>query len=133
MYGVWLAESMKLQPSTMIITTIVTLVITIRLLPNADSFMPRMSSRLSISTMNSAGMFMMPCATTCPPASRMTSNGEWLHANGTLGAPGRNSSSLLRYSLHAIDTVAAPMAYSSTRSQPMIQATSSPMVAYEYV
>ena len=36
-------------------------------------------------------------------------------------------------SLHAIATVAAPMAYSSTRSQPMIHAMNSPIVAYEYV
>ncbi len=30
-------------------------------------------------------------------------------------------------------TVAAPAAYSSTRSHPMIQAMNSPIVAYEYV
>ena len=40
------------------------------------------------------------------------------------------SSSLLRYSLHAMPTVAAPIAYSRIRSQPMIQAASSPIVAY---
>ena len=40
-----------------------------------------------------------------------------------------NSSTLLKYSLHAIATVAAPTAYSRTRSQPMIHATSSPIVA----
>ena len=43
------------------------------------------------------------------------------------------SSTLLKYSLHAMATVAAPTAYSSTRSQPMIHATSSPIVTYEYV
>ncbi len=32
---------------------------------------------------------------------------------------------------HPTATVEAPAAYSSTRSQPMIQATSSPIVAYE--
>src|SRR3954468_6438632 len=131
MYGVWLAGSMKPQPSTMIRITIATLVITIRLLTNADSFMPRISSRLSISTMNSAGMFMMPCETTAPLASLSDSSGEWHHWYGMVWLPGRYSSSLLRYSLHAIATVAAPMPYSSTRSQPMIHAISSPIVAYE--
>src|SRR4051812_23639025 len=130
MYGVWLAGSMKLQPSTMISTTIATLVITIRLLTNADSFMPRTSNRLSISTMNSAGTFMMPW-TAAPLASVIDSNGEWHHWYGMVWLPGRYSSSLLRYSLHAIATVAAPMPYSSTRSQPMIHAISSPIVAYE--
>ncbi len=40
-----------------------------------------------------------------------------------------HSSTRLKYSLHAMATVAAPTAYSSTRSQPMIQATNSPIVA----
>jgi hypothetical protein len=42
-----------------------------------------------------------------------------------------NSSTLLKYSLQAMATVAAPTAYSRTRSQPMIHATNSPIVAYE--
>ncbi len=42
-------------------------------------------------------------------------------------------SNLFKYSLHAILTVAAPMAYSKTKSQPIIHATISPIVAYEYV
>lgn len=37
-------------------------------------------------------------------------------------------SKLFRYSLQAIDTVAAPNAYSIIRAQPMIQAISSPIV-----
>ena len=42
-------------------------------------------------------------------------------------------STRLKYWLHAIATVAAPTAYSSTRSQPIIHAMNSPIVAYEYV
>src|ERR1041385_5286632 len=38
-----------------------------------------------------------------------------------------------KYEDHPAPTVDAPIAYSSTRSQPMIQAMNSPMVAYEYV
>ena len=57
--------------------TIVTLVMTMSPLTNADSFMPRISSRLSARMMNSAGMFMMPCTPVVE-----TSNGEWHQANG---------------------------------------------------
>ena len=38
----------------------------------------------------------------------------------------------VRYPDHPTATAAAPTAYSSTRSHPMIQPTSSPIVAYEY-
>src|SRR5690242_1423776 len=38
-----------------------------------------------------------------------------------------------KYDDHPAPTVDAPIAYSSTRSQPMIQAMNSPIVAYEYV
>src|ERR1041384_4270958 len=39
------------------------------------------------------------------------------------------SMTLLKYWLHEMATVAAPTAYSSTRSHPMIQAMNSPIVA----
>ena len=57
-----------------------TLVMTMRPLTKADSFMPRMSKRLSARMMNSAGTFMIPWAITAPWASRSTSNGEWHQA-----------------------------------------------------
>ena len=56
----WLAGLMKPQPIAMNSTTIATLVITIRPLTNADSRMPRISSSVSTSTMNSAGRLMIP-------------------------------------------------------------------------
>jgi hypothetical protein len=132
MNGVWLAGSMKLQPRMISRITIVTLVMTMIELTNADSFMPRISSSVSAKMMPIAGRLTMPCARTCPSTTSF-SNGEWHHSYGIVWLPGKNSSSLLRYSLHAMPTVAAPIAYSSTRSQPMIHATSSPSVAYEYV
>src|SRR5207302_9319019 len=39
----------------------------------------------------------------------------------------------MKYPLHPEATVAAPKAYSSTRSQPMIHAKTSPNVAHPYV
>ena len=116
---------MNPQPITITMSTIVTFVMTIRLLTNADSCMPRMSSAERTRRMNTAGMFMMPWAP--PPAPSITSNGEWDHSYGTCSP--KMLRSLFRYSLHAIATVAAPTAYSRHRSQPMIQAINSPMVA----
>src|ERR1043165_4508153 len=125
MNGVWLAGLMNPHPNTITSRTIVTLVITIRLLTKADSRVPRISSADSSARMTIAGMLTMPLT---PP---MDSNGEWRNSYG-MSHP-TYPSTRLKYSLHAIATVAAPTAYSSTRSQPMIQAISSPMVAYEYV
>src|SRR5207237_9606541 len=110
----------------MMTITIVTFVTTMMLLTTADSLMPRMSRSVSASRMNSAGTFMMPCT----PFT--LSNGEWHHSYGTC-QPIAQSSTLLKYWLHTMETVAAPTAYSSTRSQPMIHARSSPLVADGYV
>ncbi len=125
MYGVWFAGLMNPQPIAITISTIVTLVMTMMPLTNADSCVPRMSSSVRTSRIPTAGTFMMPCS--CVPG--ITSSGECDHTNGTCMPT--KSSTLLKYSLHAIATVAAPTAYSSTRSQPMIHAMNSPIVAYE--
>src|SRR5262249_5642421 len=119
---------MNPQPMVITISTIDTFVITMRLLTNADSWVPRIRSAVSKRRMTIAGMFMMPAT---PVAGSVASHGECDHSYGTCMP--KYSSTLLKYSLHAIATVAAPTAYSSTRSQPMIHATSSPIVAYEYV
>ena len=95
-------------------------------LTNADSLVPRISSPVSSSRMNTAGVFIMPCA---PLAA--VSNGECDHAYG-MRQPNQ-SRTRFAYSLHAMATVAAPTAYSRTKSQPIIQAINSPIVAYEYV
>ena len=49
-------------------------------------------------------------------------------ASGTIRYGMAPPSRLFRYSLQAMDTVAAPSAYSRTRAQPMVQAANSPMV-----
>src|ERR1044071_9479502 len=118
-----MAGLMNPQPTAMTASTIETLRMTMMPLTNADSRVPRMSSSVSTMRMNTAGMFMIPW-TPSPD-----SNGEWRHWYGMPNP--MTSRILLKYSLHAIATVAAPTAYSSTRSQPMIHATSSPIVAYE--
>ena len=53
--------------------TIVTLSTTMTELTVADSWMPRMSSSVSMSRMNSAGRLMMPCA----PVDASVWKGEW--------------------------------------------------------
>jgi len=120
---------MNPQPITITISTIDTLVTTMMLFTVADSCMPRMSSADSTSRMTIAGMLTMPVAVTAPLASVRCSSGEWHHSYGTCMPT--YSSTLLKYSLQAMATVAAPTAYSRHRSQPMIHATSSPIVAYE--
>jgi hypothetical protein len=70
-------------------------------------------------------MLMMPCT----PFS--VCRGGCDHSNG-IRIPNQ-SSTRFKYSLQAIATVAAPTAYSRQRSHPMIHATNSPIVAYEYV
>jgi hypothetical protein len=124
MKGVWFAGLMKPQPSTMTMSTMVTFVITMMLLTQADSCVPRTRRAVRTNRMPIAGRFMMPCTL---GSDAMRSIGEWYHWKGMLQPA--SWSTRLKYSLQAIATVAAPTAYSRQRSQPMIQATSSPMVA----
>ncbi len=119
--GVWLAGLMNPQPIAMTRSTMVTFVTTMSPFTNADSCVPRMSSSDSAMRMAMAGMF------TIPWTPSIISNGECRQAYGTLNPTYPRTR--LKYSLQAMATVAAPTAYSSTRSQPMIHATSSPIVA----
>src|SRR6476620_12039117 len=114
---------MKPHPIAITIITIVTLTITISEFTNADSLVPLISRAERRPRITTAGMLTMPWL----PA--IDSNGEWDQAYG-IRRP-NHSSTRFKYSLHAIATVAAPTAYSSTRSQPTIHATSSPIVASE--
>src|SRR3954467_12069141 len=113
------------HPSAITINTMVTLVTTMTLLTTADSRVPRISSADRIPRMTIAGMFMTPVTPS------IDSNGECRHWYG-ISSP-MYPSTRLKNSLQAVATGAAPTAYSRTRSQPMIQATNSPIVAYEYV
>jgi hypothetical protein len=109
---------MNPQPIAMNTRTMPTFIATMMVLTVADSEVPLISKSVRIKTMKSAGTFMMPCT----PVVEV-SNGEWHHSKGI-----RPPHNLLRYSLHAIDTVPAPNAYSSTSAHPITHATNSPMV-----
>src|SRR5690242_15845053 len=91
-----------------------------RLAP-ALSRTPRTSSSVIASTMNTAGRLKTP-----------PSDGDLLIASGML-QPNAESRNALTLPPQPTATPATDTPYSRIRSQPMIQATSSPMVAYEYV
>src|ERR1041384_3267150 len=116
---------MNPQPIPITSSTMLTFSTTMMPLTIADSWVPRISSAVNASRMTSAGMLTMP------ETPFTDSNGPCDHWNGTRMP--NQSRTRFAYSAHAMATVAAPTAYSSTRSQPMIHATSSPIVAYEYV
>src|SRR5919112_5646066 len=102
-------------------TSTLSLISTITVLALALSFTPRMSTAATASTRNAAGTLMMP-----------PSPGGWVIASGSV-TPNSVSSSSLRYSPQPTATAATDTPYSRIRSQPMIQASSSPSVAYAYV
>src|SRR5690349_10655601 len=103
--------------------------------------MPTTSTYDINATMKMAGRFTTPPVALNPctrhPALVPTS----LPSHQRYGADVRDTGRLrpkslskaTKYDDHPAPTVDAPIAYSSTRSHPMIQATNSPMVAYEYV
>src|ERR1700733_9668555 len=105
MNGVGFTGLMKTHPMQITRMTIETLVITIRLLTQADSCVPRTSSAESTTRITTAGTFIMPWTA---GSFTMCSNGECDQAHGTLRPT--YSSTLLKYSLHAMATVAAPTA-----------------------
>ncbi len=81
---------------------------------------PRIRKILISTTISAAGIF------TIPP-----SQGQAASAWGIfIPTPSRKTT---RYLLQLILTVVAATVYSNTRSQPIIHAISSPIVAYEYV
>src|SRR6185437_15359948 len=101
---------------------------TMMLLKRADSLMPITSSALMRAMSAMAVMLMMP------PGLRMM----WNEPSTARGAEVSDAGSLMpsslrkatKYPAHPTATVDAPKRYSRIRSQPMIQATNSPMVAY---
>ncbi len=94
-------------------------------LVRADSLIPIMSSMEIRNTMITAGMLAMPCTTL--PSGRVTgSNGPAIHCAGRWMP--NVCSSETTYADQLMETVDEPMAYSSTRSQPMIHAIHSPRV-----
>jgi len=113
-----------------------------RVFTRADSFIPMISTADISATMPTAGRLMIApvrlspgCAhptawaVTCAVVHSCVGGAVRLAGIRTPNRPSRDT----KWPDQPTPTVAAPAAYSSTRSQPMIQAASSPMVAYEYV
>ena len=119
---------------------IATLSTTIRLLKLADSLMP-ITSTIVISTdtriagrlMNEPVAFHPTWAHPATAACTLGAVHSWYGACASAAGMWmpKMSSRLARWPDQPTATVAAPIAYSSTRSHPMIHATSSPIVAYE--
>src|ERR1051326_7131770 len=86
-----------------------------------------------------AALSRMPITRTVVHKNRMTTAGRLnqapvlengsLHRNEGTSRPNQTSRNLLKYFDHDAATVAALIAYSRIKSQPMIQANSSPSVA----
>ena len=114
--------------------------ITMKLLNPADSRIPMTRIVVIARMMHTAGRFTIaPVA--CQPATPhpATACCTWVavqNTNGGLVSLGgisipKRLTKLTNVADQPTPTVAAPMAYSRIRSHPMIQATSSPSVAYE--
>jgi len=109
------------------------------LLTRADSLIPITSTADITATMRTAGRLMIApvgfsptCvhptawAATCPAVHNCVGGAVRLAGIRTSNSPSRDT----KWADQPTPTVAAPAAYSSTRSHPMIQAANSPMVAY---
>ena len=103
----------------------VTLIKTIILLNLADSLIPTTNKVVIRTTMKTAGK-LMNAPEACQPFTSKT-NGLW-HMEGGITIP-KSAKKLVTYPAHPTATVADPKRYSRIKSQPMIQATNSPMVA----
>src|SRR5450432_348628 len=121
---------MNIQPTPIKTHTTASLMTTITPLVRADSLMPIISSIEIRKTMITAGIFAMPLAMV-PSGSATASNGPAMNCAGRLMP--KVWSSETTYADQLMETVEEPTAYSSTRSQPMIQAIHSPSVVYAYV
>src|SRR5437667_493617 len=142
MSGFQLAAVMWVKPTATIKKMMVSLSSTMKLLTFADSLMPITRIVDITATTNTAGRLMMAPVRLSPvcahPAMAAWTFAAVHHVVGAAVSPAGSlrpklPSRLTKWPDQPTPTVAAPAAYSSTRSQPMIQATSSPMVAYEYV
>src|SRR5690606_4371839 len=128
--GVWFAESIKDQPRQKNIRTTASMTITNMQITNEDTAVPMNRRSDSKQTIITAGRLINPVSVS-PVAVSYVSQGPCNRNCGIFKPkPPRN---LLKYCDQLTATVAAPKAYSRTRSQPIIHATHSPIVAYEYV
>src|SRR5882672_5168796 len=107
--------------------TTATLSATIAELKRALSWMPLTSTAVTSKTISTAGrLITAPDATKCPVVASNSIGGPM-----SAGAKCQSNVAITcwKYEDQLLATVAAPTAYSSTRSQPMIHANSSPSVA----
>ena len=102
------------------------LIATIAAFTRADSCTPTISSIEIANTTTTAGKFAHP-RTIVPSGSADNSNGLAIQRSGSVMP--KLCSSETRYADQLMDTVAAPTAYSITKSHPMIHAIHSPSVA----
>src|SRR2546422_9648752 len=130
------------RPTATIRRMIVTLRITMMLLTLADSLMPITRIVDIRTTMKTAGRLSHAPVKLSPLCAHpATACCTWRRVHHCVGDAARCGeivmpkllSSETKWPDQPTPTVAAPAAYSRTKSQPMIQATISPMVAYEYV
>src|SRR3989442_14266755 len=117
MNGDQLAGSTAKAPAAMKNSTTATLIVTITLVTRALSLIPSTSKPVKASTIRVAGKLMSP-----------PSYGALVSSAGS-GMPIR-SSMLTKDPDQPRATAPQAIPYSSTRAQPVIQAKSSPMVAY---
>src|SRR5690348_956431 len=106
--------------------TIDTFNITITPFTHADSLVPLMSIKDITTTMNTAGRLKKPWMIS-PLAAVTESKGVIINSGGSATPNDLNNSP--KYPAQLDATVAAPTAYSKTRSQPIIHAINSPIVA----
>src|SRR6185437_6126359 len=128
--GCQFARLMYAAPNATNNSSTTTLMITITVLSPADSRMPMMRSTEIASTTSAASTLNTPC-TVLPPGSVTTDPGGPAH-RAEMPNP-KSCRKLWTLPAHPTAMVDAPRAYSRIRSQPMIQANSSPNVAYAYV
>src|SRR5580700_3152980 len=125
-YGCQFDGSMYLRPATTMITMMPTLTVTMKVLAPAEPRMPTYSSTVMAAMISTAGTLMnapvrMMWSCTSRPSGALTSTfGRWMWAS-----PSR----LTTYADQLTATADAEIAYSSSRFQPMNQASASPMVA----
>src|SRR4051794_13542662 len=118
----WMLSLLKaVTPTTMKIASTTSLMATITVFTRALWRTPAISSMVIASTTKTAGTLTSPPS---PGGFAIAEGSDVLNAE---------SSSSLKYWPQPTAIAATETPYSRIRSQPMIQATSSPIVAYEYV
>src|SRR3984957_14898620 len=132
MNGCQLLTFTYLNPNAITRITIATLTYTITLLNRADSLIPTTNSVVISPTSTTAGTLIMPPGTRSSAlAASFQWRGAWVSARGIVIPSSFMPSE--KYPAQPTATVAAPNRYSRMRSHPMINAMSSPSVAYAYV